>query len=151
MSFSRSVLESHVLALAVAQLVEPLQQRLHRRGVLPGSEGEEADSVHLPRRLRLGGERPGEEAAAQGTKERSTIHGRSLLWRPKGRIPVRGSYLTQPAPTCGPLDHLPPAAAPRAWRPTIRQVIAWSPASDEQLFQWPRIGTDPHGELVPSL
>ncbi len=74
MSFSRSVLESHVLALAVAQLVEPLQQRLHRRGVLLGSEGEEADSVHLPRRLRPGGERRGKEATRQGAEKCAPIH-----------------------------------------------------------------------------
>ena len=48
MSFGRLVLERHVLALGVAQLAQPLQQRLHRRGVLPGSEGEEAARYDFP-------------------------------------------------------------------------------------------------------
>src|SRR6476469_9600707 len=90
MSFSRSVLESHVLALAVAQLVEPLQQRLHRRGVLPGSEGEEADSVHLPRRLRLGGERRGEEAAGDHAKEGSSLHYPMTRISPQQHGPPQG-------------------------------------------------------------
>src|SRR4029434_4488793 len=68
MSFSRSVLESHVLAVAITQLVEPVEQRLHPRGVLPGSEGEIADPIHLPRLLCLDGERGRREAQRENTE-----------------------------------------------------------------------------------
>ena len=47
---------------------------LHRRGVLPGSEGEEADPVRLSGLLRLGGERRGEEATGHGAEERTPVH-----------------------------------------------------------------------------
>src|SRR5882724_4544169 len=74
-----------------------------------------------------------------------------LLRRSIGRMPVRGSYLTQPAPTGGPLDHLPPAAAPRAWRPAIRQVVVGAPAADERLLDRGGVRTSPDDELVTSL
>jgi hypothetical protein len=37
------------------------------------------DPRHLPRRLRLDGERRGEEATSQGPEERPPIH-HSLMW-----------------------------------------------------------------------
>jgi hypothetical protein len=95
-SFGRSVLESHVPALAVAQFVEPFQQRLHRRGVLRRSEGEEADPVQLPRRLPLGNERRGEETTGDHREEGASLHGSSrrsiarrwprIFWRLASRL-----------------------------------------------------------------
>src|SRR4029453_6944155 len=75
MSFSRSVLESHVLAVAITQLVEPVEQRLHPRGVLPGSEGEIADPIHLPPLLGLDGERRKNEAENENDREPDQPHG----------------------------------------------------------------------------
>jgi hypothetical protein len=51
MPFRRSIVDDHVRALAVAELVEPLEQRLHQRLVLSGDQGEIADAVRLPARL----------------------------------------------------------------------------------------------------
>ena len=67
LSLRPSVLDHDVLALDVAELAQPSPERLDemlgRHG--RGRGHEEADPIDLPRLLRLGGERRGEEAASQ--------------------------------------------------------------------------------------
>jgi len=67
--------DDEIPPLDIAQLAHPLDERL------PGNspcriraDAQHTHVVHLPGRLRLGGERRGEEAARQGADERPTVH-----------------------------------------------------------------------------
>src|SRR4029077_15866993 len=62
-SFGPAVLDSEIPALDVATLAKPLAERPDEVSLQSlGGVTEEPDPVHLPRPLRLGGERRGEEA-----------------------------------------------------------------------------------------
>jgi hypothetical protein len=64
------LLDDDVLALDIAQLAESLPEGTGK----VGSRGDNADPVNLPRLLRFGTERRGEEAASQGADECPPIH-----------------------------------------------------------------------------
>ena len=64
-----------ILAFDIAQFTQALPETLDRVG--PNGTGRRAKSSnprHLPRRLRLGGERRGEEATRQAADERPPVH-----------------------------------------------------------------------------
>ena len=69
-----SILDDDVLALDPPELTQPFPERLAGTAVTGGRAGrEEADPIDLPRRLRLGGERRGEEAEG-ASDEGSPVH-----------------------------------------------------------------------------
>jgi hypothetical protein len=75
--------DDHVLALDVSQLAETFPELVDpefRRLTSP----EKSDPVDLPRWLRLGGERRGEETASQGGEERASVHKEPPPDRPSG-------------------------------------------------------------------
>ena len=68
-------LQDNVLALDSPELAEPLPECIQIEPLIGGrSVVQVPDLANLPRALRLGGERRGEEATGQGTEERPTFH-----------------------------------------------------------------------------
>jgi hypothetical protein len=72
---SRAILDHDVLSLRVSELLEPLPECRQVGGVRCGRHYfQQAHAIDLPALLRLGGERRGEEAAGDDSKERSPVH-----------------------------------------------------------------------------
>src|SRR4029453_18327012 len=72
----KSILDEEVLALDPPELTEPFPERLASTGVTGGrAASEESNAVDLPHRLRLDGERRGEEAEG-AYNEPSSLHAR---------------------------------------------------------------------------
>jgi len=78
MPFGERAPHGEIAAFDIAQFAHRVQNWPPPEGV--AAEGYQSDSVHFARRLPLGGERRGEEAASQGSQERSPIHHHSIIW-----------------------------------------------------------------------
>ena len=73
--FGPAVLDGEVLPLHVAEVVKTLPEGLHEVGVTSrGGAAQESEPVDLGLRLRIGGERRGEEAAGQRADKRAPVH-----------------------------------------------------------------------------
>jgi hypothetical protein len=74
-ALGESVLDIEIAAFDVAALLEPLLECANQgQALLPRPAEDDTDSLDLARRLRLGGERRGEEAASTAHEERSSVH-----------------------------------------------------------------------------
>jgi hypothetical protein len=69
-----SVVDRNVSALDVAEVTQSLAEGLYHVGASSQVARQKAYPRDLPRRLCLGGERRGEEAASQGGDERTSVH-----------------------------------------------------------------------------
>jgi hypothetical protein len=69
------IVDDNILALNPPELAQPLPERVEQgRPIGRGRQTKKTYPRHLPRLLRLGGERRGEEAARQGPEERPPVH-----------------------------------------------------------------------------
>ena len=66
------MVDDEIAAFDVAQGSQALAEGLDTRTLRDGAQ--KADPVDVPRRLRLGGERRGEEAASDPGDERPSVH-----------------------------------------------------------------------------
>jgi len=74
-SLGVSGFDQEVATFDVPEVVEPLAERTFDGGVRGrASSIDKPNPPYLPRLLRLGGQRRGEEAAAYGTEERASVH-----------------------------------------------------------------------------
>jgi hypothetical protein len=115
---------------------EPTQALLARFDVLRGQSPHNSNPSNSPGLLRLGGERRGEEAAAQGAKKRSTMHGREPTrdgGAPSVRLPRQSGKVGILPTAHAPLAVMTTSAYPA---PGLDLALTRRTTCDDWLWPW---------------